>query len=245
MGLRETRNQFRPVTDVQPTAGRDSARVNIATRNGKLVRARRGRQDVAILVGVAAVVFSALYIVSDLVELAQGGFSTPQLVLTYVAEAAIPLFVIGLYAVQRPRIGRLGFWGAIGYSYTFIFYSSTVVVALANGTRDWDALVAQFGPWVTIHGALMLVAGSAFGVAVIRAGVLPRWTGAALVAGVILVGMSSTLPAIAQVASAAIRDLAFAGMGAALLLPSREARLTVRASTGAMDAGVSVGTVAV
>jgi hypothetical protein len=32
-----------------------------------------------------------------------------------------------------------------------------VVVALANRTRDWDALVAQFGPWVTIHAALMLV----------------------------------------------------------------------------------------
>jgi hypothetical protein len=202
-----------------------------------------GTPGAAILVGVAAVVFSALYFVSDLVELAQGGFSTSQLVLTYVAEAAIPLFVIGLYAVQRPQIGRLGFWGAIGYSYTFIFYSSTVVVALANGTSDWDALVVRFGPWVTIHGALMLVAGSVFGVAVIRARVLPRWTGASLVAGVILVGVSSVLPAIAQTASAGVRDLAFAGMGAALLLPSRGRRLAgVRALTIAKDEGVSVGT---
>ena len=179
----------------------------------------RGTPDgLAVLVGVSAVVFSALYFVSDLVELVQGGFSTSQLALTYVAEAAIPLFVIGLYAVQRPRIGRLGLVGATGYAYTFMFFTSTVVVALANRTSDWDALAAQFGPWITIHGALMLVAGSAFGLAVIRAGVLPRWTGVALVAGVILVAASSVLPEIAQTAAAGIRDLAFASMGASLLL---------------------------
>jgi hypothetical protein len=54
--------------------------------------------------------------VSDAMELAAGGFSTPQLVLTYIAEAAIPVFVLGLYAVQRPHIGTLGRLGAIGYS---------------------------------------------------------------------------------------------------------------------------------
>jgi hypothetical protein len=46
--------------------------------------------------------------VSDLVEAINGGFSNAQLVLTFVAEAAIPFFVIGLYVVQRPAIGRLG-----------------------------------------------------------------------------------------------------------------------------------------
>jgi len=202
--------------------------------------------DASMLVGVAAVGFSALYFVSDLVEFAQGGFSTPQLALTYVAEVAIPLFVIGLYAVQRPRIGRLGLFGAVGYSYTFIFYSGTVVVALANRTPDWDALVVQFGPWVTVHGALMLIAGSAFGLAVIRAGVLPRWTGVVLVVGVILVGVSSVLPAVAQTVSAGVRDLAFVGMGASLLLPTRGRRLArVQAVTVAKDEGVSVGTVTV
>ncbi len=52
--------------------------------------------------------FSGLYFVSGVLELIHGGFSTRQLVLTYLAEAAIPLFVVGLYAVQRPRIGSLG-----------------------------------------------------------------------------------------------------------------------------------------
>jgi len=38
-----------------------------------------------LIVGLAAIVFSVLYFVSDLIELAQGGFSTGQLALTYAA----------------------------------------------------------------------------------------------------------------------------------------------------------------
>jgi hypothetical protein len=49
--------------------------------------------------GLAAIIFPALYLISDLIEVAQGGFSTVRLSLTYAGEAAIPLFVLGLYAV--------------------------------------------------------------------------------------------------------------------------------------------------
>jgi hypothetical protein len=78
------------------------------------IGAPAGARRLPLLVGLGAVVFSVFYIVSDVIELAQGGFSTTQLVLTYAAEAALPLFVIGLYAVQRPAIGRLGLVGALG-----------------------------------------------------------------------------------------------------------------------------------
>lgn len=177
-------------------------------------------------VGLAAVVFSALYFLSDLIELAQGRFSTPQLALTGAAEAAVPLFVIGLYLMQRPRIGRLGLIGAIGYAYSFVFFTGTVVFAMVNRTTDWGALSDRLGASIVIHGAVMVVAGSAFGLAVIRAGVLPRWTGVALIAGVVLVGASSGLPEIAQTAAAGVRDVAWAGMGASLLLAGRAVGLS-------------------
>ena len=102
--------------------------------------------DVVSVIGVAAVAFSALYLLSDVIELAQGGFSTAQLVLTYISEAAIPLFVIGIYAAQRPGIGRLGLLGAAGYAYTFVFFTSTVVFALVQHTSDWDALSSRWVP---------------------------------------------------------------------------------------------------
>jgi hypothetical protein len=173
--------------------------------------------SLALPIGVAAVAFSVLYLVSDLIELAQGGFSTLQLSLTYAAEAAIPLFVLGLFAVQRPRIGALGLVGAVTYAYTFVFFTSTVVYALVNHTHDWSELTTQLGAWVTVHSVLMVLAGVVFGAAVIRAHVLPRWTGITLIVGMVLMAVSTSLPDVTQTMSAAVRDLAFAGMGAAVL----------------------------
>ena len=98
------------------------------------------RTPLAQAIGVAAVVFSGLYFVSDVLELLHGGFSTTQLVLTYLAEAAIPLFVLGLYAVQRPHIGTLGLFGAVGYAYAYVFFTGTVLLALVNRSPDWKAL---------------------------------------------------------------------------------------------------------
>ncbi|MGX6608470.1 hypothetical protein ACWKSP_41080 [Micromonosporaceae bacterium Da 78-11] len=175
----------------------------------------------AVLVGLAAVVFSVLYLISDLMELGQGGFSTAQLLATYAAEAAIPLFVLGLYAVQRPRIGWLGLAGAVGYAYTFVYFTSTVMYALIERTSDWQVLEQRLGVWITVHSVLMVVAGIGFGTAVIRARVLPRWTGATLIAGMLLMAATISLPATAQTASAGVRDLAFAAMGAALLARAR------------------------
>jgi hypothetical protein len=169
------------------------------------------------LVGLTALAFSALYLLSDVIEASQGGFSDGQLWLTLVAEAAIPVFVLGLYVVQRPQIGRLGQLSAVAYAYSFVFFTGTVVYALVHETSNYNDLARELQPWMTLHGAIMVLAGLAFGVAVIRAGVLPRWTAVALMAGVLLVALSQSLPEGPQVLAAGIRDLAFAGMGVALL----------------------------
>jgi hypothetical protein len=168
-------------------------------------------------VGAAALVFSLAYFVSDAIEAAQAGFSTGQLVLTLVAEAAIPFFVVGLYLVQRPSIGRLGAWGAAGYAVAYAFFVWTVIYPLIHDVPDFDALSDVFGTWMFLGGALMVVAGLAFGWATIRAGVLPRWTAVTLMAGVVLVAATQGAPEGVQLVAAGVRDLGFAGMGAALL----------------------------
>lgn len=194
-----------------------------------------GSSGIAAVVGWSAVGFSVLYLLSDLLELAQGGFSTPQLLMTYVAEAAIPLFVLGLYAVQRPRIGWPGLLSAVVYAYTFVYFTSTVVHALVERTSDWQSLEQRLGVWLTVHSALMVLAGVGFGIAVIRARVFPRWTGATLIAGMLLMVITSGLPAPAQTASAGIRDLAFAAMGAALLTRRRRRAIAADPSTDVRD----------
>ena len=77
-----------------------------------------------------------------------------------------------------------------------------------------------------IHGAVMVLAGVGFGYAVSRAGVLPWWTGMALAVGVVLIPLSSLVVADAVgLLAVGVRDLAFAGMGAALLRGRRGSSL--------------------
>lgn len=170
------------------------------------------------LVGLAAAVFSGVYFLSDIIETIQGGFSELQLVLTFVGEAAVPFFVVGLYLVQRPAIGRLGLVSAIAYAYSYVFFTGTVVYAIANSTSDYSALTHDLGASMTAHGAVMVIGGLGFGLAVIRAGVLPRWTGLALMAGVVAVALTQSAPEGVQLVAAGIRASSFAGMGFAVLL---------------------------
>jgi Ca2+/Na+ antiporter len=65
----------------------------------------------------------------------------------------------------------------------------------------------------------MVVAGGCFGLAVTRAGVFPRWTGYALVAGVVLVAATTALPDLVRTLAAAVRAGAFIGMGVSVLRP--------------------------
>jgi hypothetical protein len=182
------------------------------------------------VVGLSALVFSLLYLLSDVVEAVQGGFSDAQLWMTLAAEAAIPVFVIGLYLVQRPQMRWLGRAGALAYAYAFVFFTGTVVYALVDGISDYKTLSNDLAPWMIIHGALMVLAGSCFAYAVIRARVLPRWTGITLMTGVIMVAAAQGLSEPLQVLAAAIRDLGFAGMGAAVM--GHGVKLSRRAGTG-------------
>jgi hypothetical protein len=168
-------------------------------------------------VSLAAIGFTAVYLASDILEVGQGHFSTVRLILTYIGEAAIPLFVLGLYAVQRPRIGRLGLVGALAYAYSYVFFTSTVVYALVAHAPDYEGVTKAFGAWMIIHGVIMLIGGAAFGVAVVQAEVLPRWTGVCLAAGVILVAAASGLDVLARTVAEAVPAAAFIGMGSALL----------------------------
>lgn len=172
-------------------------------------------------VGLAAIGSTVIYLASDILEVGQGQFSTFRLILTYIGEAAIPLFVLGLYAVQRPRIGRLGLAGAVAYAYSYVFFTTTVVYALVAHTTDYEAVTKAFGAWMVIHGLIMLIGGAAFGFAVVRARVLPRWTGVCLAVGVVVVAAASGLPVLARTIAEAVPAAAFISMGAVVLRDSR------------------------
>ncbi|MCB0877233.1 MAG: hypothetical protein KDB46_13675 [Solirubrobacterales bacterium] len=175
-----------------------------------------GHRGAATIVGWSAAVFSGLYFASDVVEAGQGGFSDGQLLLTLVAEAAIPPIVIALWWLQRDRLGALGAVSAWAYAYAYVFFTFTVVYALVDGTPDYDALSDGLGPAMAVHGGIMLLAGIGFGATVARGGMLPAWTGWTLAAGVVLVVATQGAPEGLQLLAAAVRDLGIGAMGVAL-----------------------------
>ena len=175
------------------------------------------RRGPAKIIGATAMILSALYFLSDVIEVIEGGFSTSQLWLTLIAEAGIPIFVVGLAGLQRPHFGRLGMISASAYACSYVFFTATVVYALVNNTKDYQTLSNELGALMIAPGALMVFAGLGFGYAVLRARVLPAWTGVALMAGVVLVALAQSAPDGAQLAAAGVRALGLAGMGAALL----------------------------
>jgi hypothetical protein len=178
----------------------------------------------ATFVGTTALVFSALYFLSDVIEVVHGGFSVGQLWLTLAAEAAIPIFVVGLAVLHRRRLGRLGLVSAAAYAYSYVVFTGTVVYALVNHTKDYEALNDHLGTLMIAHGAIMVLAGLGFGYTVLRTRLLPAWTGLFLMVGVVLVATAQGLPDGVQLVASGVRDLGFAGMGAALLRTPRATR---------------------
>jgi hypothetical protein len=180
---------------------------------------RRPDDGLRILIGVAAIAFSGLYVVSDLMELAAGGLYTGQLIVTYLAEASIPFFVLGLHSVQQPRGGWASLVGALMYGVAFVGFSATVLYPLVTGTRDADAVLDDFGAIYGVNAALAFVGGLLFGASVLRARTFPRWTGLALIVGLLLTALLAVLglPESVQTVGTALRSAGFAGMGVACL----------------------------
>lgn len=205
------------MTDTQLPAGAPRLTSEMGGSDQPARQPTMGDSDLATVAGVAAVVFPLVYFASEFVEVAQGNFSTARLALAYIGEAGIVFAVLGLYAVQRPRIGRLGLYGALAYAYSFAFFASTVVYALAAGSKNWTAVTNVFGGWLTLHGAIMVAGGIAFGLAVIKTPVLPRWTAVCLMAGVVFVAAAAGMPTAVRAGAAALPQAAFIGMGVMVL----------------------------
>jgi hypothetical protein len=174
------------------------------------------RDAMAMTIGYLAVIASVLYFSSDVIEVVQGRFSTGQLWLTLIAEAAVPFFVIGFAVTRTQRpLGWVGDLSAIVYAYAFLYFTGTVVYALTNGTRDYEVLTDRLGLTMTMHGAMMLFAGIGFACSVIHARLFPTWTAIALMVGVVLVALAQGMPDGVQLIAAGTRDAAFVGMGLA------------------------------
>jgi len=172
------------------------------------------------LVGLVAIAAPLLHSATDVLEW-HSGFSPVQLWLNYVAFLPMPALMIGLYAAQRPAIGRAGLWGAVLYGFAFIYFAHTTLWALAEGAADYATLWERLGPTYTVHGAVMVAGGLLFGVAAWRARQVPRIASGLFLAGIAAnLGLSLLpLPEILQTLGSGVRNAGLIAMGWHLLRP--------------------------
>ncbi len=180
-----------------------------------LIRRRLSVSATRNLTAFGAMLVPSLHTVTDLLEWLQGGFSSVQLWLNYLAFLPVPVVMIGLYAAQLPGVSPIGLVGALLYGSAFVYFAHTTLVALASGVPTYEALWAQLGGLYTAHGAVMVVGGLLFGWAAARAGVFPRWTARVFILGVLInLGLAFLpLPDLLQTLGTALRNAGLVGMG--------------------------------
>jgi len=155
----------------------------------------------------------------------------------WVSAILMQLGLVGLYARQAEKAGRLGLAGFvlafIGTALVgSIFFLATAAIPLIAAELPLVFDQAMTPPAFIV---LMLVVGFAlgyvlFGVATMRAGVLPRWAGLLLIIGVLLFMLSEagllerTLSHVSVTAGDIMFGLGLAWLGYALWSEKREAK---------------------
>lgn len=160
-----------------------------------------------------------LHLASDLMEWGAGGFSRAQLLVNYAGFLPMPFMMIGLYAVQRPKINSIGLVGAVLYGVAFIYFAHTTLYALQESIADYETLWTKLGWVYTLHGGFMVAGGLLFGLSSLKAEVL--WKPGTVL---FLLGISINLalsllplPEIVQIAGSTIRNVGLIGIGVILL----------------------------
>lgn len=175
------------------------------------------------IIAVTAIIAPLLHLISDILEWQIGGFSQTQLLVNYAGFLPMPFLFIGLYAVQRPKIGWIGLAGAIIYSIAFIYFAHTTLYALEESVMNYELLWNRLGAIYTFHGGLMIFGGLLFGFSSLKAGILWR-TGMILFILGLLLNLVITflpLPDIVQIAGSILRNLGLIGIGFGLLKVSK------------------------
>jgi hypothetical protein len=176
--------------------------------------------NLRVLVGLSAVIAPLLHSLSDLIEFSQGGFSTGQLWLNYIAFLPMSWLLLGIYAVQKdPEPGLPALAGALLYGSAFTYFSHTTLLALEQHVATYEALWSGLGITYTIHGALMVCGGLMFAISALSARWLPKAPLLLFISGLTfnLVLALLPVPDLFQIAGSAMRNIGLMAMGYSIL----------------------------
>jgi hypothetical protein len=188
--------------------------------------------------GVALLAAGILHFLSEILHPGGGDpptaaavLGSPYAALHTLAIVSIVLVLLGLVGLYARLAAVAGWPGLVGFLASFagyallmgvVFYDAYVTPALA---RNAPALLDRTSPLLAgptfliptiLAGMLILVGLLVFGVAIMRAGVLPRWAGLVLAIGGLLLGPGTALPHPVFLLGALLVDAALAWLGFAL-----------------------------
>jgi hypothetical protein len=172
----------------------------------------------------AAAAGGALWIVSEAVEVAGGGISPPSMVLLIAGCLLLAVGVPSLHRAQAHRAGALSLTGAAMISVATALEALTDTIGW--GADNVEDIQAETGPLIPVFGVLLVLGGIAFGIAILRAGALPRWTGVLLIAAPPLLPVvnATGLPEVLTSVAKSLIGLAILGAAMAVLSSARQQR---------------------
>lgn len=150
------------------------------------------------LSGLATIIAAGMWILTEIMEIVNSGFTPVQLTLTLIAFVILPFGVLGFHAAQAARGGWMSLIGAVCLASSFIVWSGFTMLEMVLKAGIETNIASGSNVEKTLLGIgilLMLVGQTVLGIAVMRADLFPRWTGIILILGAALCLVSLFLQA--------------------------------------------------
>ncbi|NOT49228.1 MAG: hypothetical protein HOP17_15975 [Acidobacteria bacterium] len=171
------------------------------------------------LIAFAAIFGPLLHVASDILEWRAGGFSSLQLYINLLGFLLMPFMILGLYWLDRRRLGLTGATGALLYAIAFVYFTYSTIYSIRYQVPTYEDLWHRLGWVYTLHGAFMVVGGLVFVVAALRGrayGKVPvGFFGVGLLINLV-VGLLP-VPEMIQIAGSMFRNVGLVGMGIEIL----------------------------
>jgi len=170
------------------------------------------------LSGLATILAAGIWILTEIIEVAAGGFTPVQLSLTFIAFVILPFGVLGVHAAQAPRGDWISLIGAVCFAGSFIIWSGVTMLDMVLKTATEMDVASGGDVKKTVYSigiVLTLVGSIVFGIATLRGGLFSKWPGIILIVSAVLFFPLSRvqLPMIVWNAMNVVSCVALIGLG--------------------------------
>ena len=191
--------------------------------------------------GLSAMVAGVLFVGTQIIRLPNDPSSVatrPWAIGHYLELGALIFILLGIIGLYARQVNEAGLLGLVGFLMLFVgltlftayaFVEGFIMPVLATdapqsigGLLPGESLVGALIPILLLEALLYFIGGLLFGIATIRAGILPRWAATLFIVGVVMSGVGAVLPEVVSRIGAAAMGLGLAWLGYALWSERRE-----------------------